>query len=192
MALFGKKKFTLEELLKGVQDLSTDEKAQFLDALKGMNESKEEVKEENKEEVVEEEKVEGTEETEEVVEDVEKVDDNQEAETVEEEINPEQGEEVIEETDVDKTEETASFPEEESARDEMAEDNRDEIIHQLTEKVNALEEGMKEMHELKSLMEEYTKKQADQFGYKGNLLGAKKDYSEMSTEELKARQMKGI
>lgn len=181
MALFGKKKFTLEELLKGVQDLSTDEKAQFLDALKGMNESKEEV--------VEEEKVE---ETEAVVEDVEKVDDNQEAETVEEEITPEQGEEVIEETDVDKTEETASFSEEESARDEMAEDNRDEIIHQLTEKVNALEEGMKEMHELKSLMEEYTKKQADQFGYKGNLLGAKKDYSEMSTEELKARQMKGI
>ena len=58
MALFGKKKFTLEELLKGVQDLSTDEKSQFLDALKGMNESKEEVKEESNEEVVEEEKVE--------------------------------------------------------------------------------------------------------------------------------------
>ena len=170
MALFGKKKFTLEELLKGVQDLSTDEKAQFLDALKGMNESKEEVKEESKEEVVEEEKVE---ETEEVVEAVEKVDDNQEAETVEEEVKPEQGEEVIEETEVEKTEETASFPEEESARDEMAEDNRDEIIHQLTEKVNAMEESMKEMLELKRLMEEYTKKQADQFGYKGNLLGAK-------------------
>jgi hypothetical protein len=41
-------------------------------------------------------------------------------------------------------------------------------------------------------MEEYTKKQADNFGYKGGLLGAKKDYKDMSTEELKARQMKGI
>ena len=189
MALFGKKKFTLEELLKGVQDLSTDEQAQFLDALKGMNEPKEGVKEESKEESFEEEKVEEPKET---VEGVEEVDDNQETESVDAEEKPEQGEEVIEETEVEQTEGSENFPEEESARDEMAEDNRDEIIHSLTDKVNAIEEELNELRELKRLMEEYTKKQADQFGYKGNLLGAKKDYSEMSTEELKARQMKGI
>jgi hypothetical protein len=74
----------------------------------------------------------------------------------------------------------------------MANDNRDAIIHQLSDRVNELSEQIKGLLDLKTLMEEYTTKQADNFGYKGNVLGAKKDYKDMSIDELKAHSIKGL
>ena len=115
-------------------------------------------------------------------------------ETATEEVTEEipEGQEEVGEVTEETPDDAVALDETESARDEMAEDNRDEIIHGLTDKVNELEEQVKSLLELKSLMEEYTKKQADNFGYKGNLLGARKDLKDMSADELKARQMKGI
>lgn len=189
MALFGKKKLSLEEILEGINNLSEEEKAKALAAIQGKNKPEQEEVERVEDtevettegEEVEGEQVEQTEEVEEVEEPTE--------DTVEATPN---GEQVEEPTEPQTKEADVTLPEGESATDEMANDNRDAIIHQLTDKVNELSEQIKGLLELKTLMEEYTGKQAESFGYKGNVLGAKKDFKDMSTEELKAHAMKGI
>lgn len=188
MALFGKKKLSLEEILEGIKALSDEEKAKAVAAMQ--SEQKTEsveteapvedagVEDANGEEVVEET------ETEEVAE-----------EPATEPVTEEATEtETPAKTVGETTEESADvvLPESESATDEMANDNRDQIIHELTDKVNELSEQIKGLLELKTLMEEYTGKQAESFGYKGNVLGAKKDFKDMSTDELKAHAIKGI
>lgn len=188
MALFGKKKLSLEEILEGIKTLSDEEKAKAVAAMQG----------EKKPEPVE---------TESPVEDAgvedangeevvgEKVEETATEEVLEEPATEPVTEEVAMEEPTDgATEESADvvLPEEQSATDEMANDNRDQIIHELTDKVNELSEQIKGLLELKTLMEEYTGKQAEAFGFKGNVLGAKKDYKDMSTDELKAHAIKGI
>ena len=189
MALFGKKKLSLDEILEGIKTLSEEEKAQALAAMQGSKDEKPEITEEvenTKEESTEGENVEGEQvEEEKAVENVEDVE-----ETTEEPVEP--TEDVQEKQQLSEQTEKAAFPESESATDEMANDNRDEIIHQLSDKVNELSEQIKGLLELKTLMEEYTSKQAEGFGYKGNVLGAKKDYKDMTTDELKAFATKGI
>lgn len=185
MALFKK---TVDDIVKYISKLSEEEKAELEEKLKTP------APEENAVEEVEETTdtdVETEDNGEEVTEsEGEEVGEETVADEVTEET-PEGQEEVVEVTE-ETPDDTVALDETESARDEMAEDNRDEIIHGLADKVNALEEEVKGLRELKSLMEEYTKKQADNFGYKGNLLGARKDLKDMSADELKARQMKGI
>ena len=188
MALFGKKKLSLEEILEGIKALSDEEKAKVVASAQG----------EAKPDPVE---------TEAPVEDAGVEDANGEEvveETATEEVAEEPATEPVTEeatetetpakTVGETTEESADvvLPESESATDEMAEDNRDQIIHQLSDKVNELSEQIKGLLELKTLMEEYTGKQAENFGYKGNVLGAKKDFKDMSTDELKAHAIKGI
>lgn len=178
MALFGKKKRSIDELIEDIAELSEDEKSKLLAMLNGENQAEEQpVEEEPVEEVSEEV------EQEELVE-----------ETPKEEVQSEPVEQEGKEEPVQQEEENAEevLPESESATDEMANDNRDEIIHQLVDKVNGLSEQIKGLLDLKELMEEYTSKQADNFGFKGNVLGAKKDYKDMSADELKAHVMKGI
>lgn len=188
MALFGKKKLSLEEILEGIKSLSDEEKAKAVAAMQS----------EQRPEPVEMEPP---------------VEDAGTDNTKSEEVTNEQGEETEVTNDVGEpatepvtegtatgeptdgvTEESADvlLSENESATDEMAANNRDEIIHQLSDKVNELSEQVKGLLELKTLMEEYTGKQAENFGYKGNVLGAKKDYKDMSTDELKAHAIKGI
>lgn len=188
MALFKK---TVDDILSYISKLSEEEKAELEEKLKAP------ATEESAVEEVEE--VEETDTTDvETEEKGEEVTDSKGEEVGEETATEEMTEEPTEEQEEvgEVTEETAddavALDETESARDEMAEDNRDDIIHGLTDKVNKLAEQVKGLLELKSLMEEYTQKQADNFGYKGNLLGAKKDFKDMSAAELKARQMKGI
>lgn len=189
MALFGKKKLSLEEILEGIKTLSDEEKAKAVAAMQGEKEP-EPVE---TEEPVEDAGVETPNgESEEVTNEVEET---ETAETVEEPASEPVAEEVATEEPTDgATEESADvvLPEDQSATDEMAKDNRDQIIHELTDKVNKLSEQVKGLLELKTLMEEYTGKQAEAFGFKGNVLGAKKDYKDMSTEELKAHAIKGI
>ena len=185
MALFKK---TVDDIVKYISKLSEEEKAELEKKLKtpATEESAvEEVEETETADVEKEDKGEEVTESE-----GEEVGDETATEEVTEEI-PEGQEEVGEVTE-ETPDDAVALDETESARDEMAEDNRDDIIHGLTDKVNELEEQVKSLLELKSLMEEYTKKQADNFGYKGNLLGARKDLKDMSADELKARQMKGI
>ena len=187
MALFKK---TVDDILKYISKLSEEEKAELEEKLKSP------VPEENAVEEVEETtdtdvKTENS--GEEVAESEGKVAEEVETEMQEEATEePTEQQEKVGEVAEEPVQDNATLDETESARDEMAEDNRDEIIHGLADKVNALEEEVKGLRELKSLMEEYTKKQADNFGYKGNLLGTRKDLKDMSADELKARQMKGI
>ena len=185
MALFGKKKLSLEEILEGIKNLSDEEKAKIGEEMKSLSNTEESVEETDTVEEVETKDDQGEVETEESVETTEEeIPEGTETEGETESI--EQTEEVVEES------EEEQLPEGESATDEMAQDNRDEIIHGLTDKVNELSAQVQELLELKALMEDYTSKQADNFGYKGNVLGAKKDYRDMSADELKNHIMKGI
>lgn len=182
MALFGKKKLSLNEILEGINNLSEEEKAKAIAAMQGESKPEET-------EVVEDTEVEATE----GEEQSEQVEESETVEPTEDSVEPTPSEEAVEESVEPKTEEAdVTLPEGESATEEMANDNRDAIIHQLADKVNELSEQIQGLLELKMLMEEYTGKQAESFGYKGNVLGAKKDYKDMSTEELKAHVMKGI
>lgn len=174
MALFGKKTMSLDEILKAIKSLSEEEQKELFAKMQGNTEETKDVEEvEETEQATDEAQGEATEET--------------ETETTEEETQ-----DIPEETGEESAGVEGAMPEEESARDEMAEDNSGQIIQQLTDRVNELSEQVKGLLELKEVMEEYTKKQAESFGYKGDLLGVKKDVKDMSTEELKARQMKGI
>jgi hypothetical protein len=189
MAIFGKKKLTLDEILEGIANLSDEDKAKIGEKMKDLYKAEDEreidkIEEEKTDdgEVKDEKEAEVSEESEEIGKDVEEVEEDvavDEADAGTEAATQEEGDESV----LDETE---------SARDEMAKDNLDEIVHGLTDKVNELAGKVEGLLELRELMEEYTKKQADSFGYKGELLGAKKDFKDMSTEELKARQMKGI
>lgn len=185
MSLFGKKAMSLDEILKAINALSDEDKAKLVAEMQG-NKAEEEKPVEEVEEVAKATEEETQDEVpEEATEEVTETEENAEQpveDTPTEEVEGEATEAVVED----------GLPEGESARDEMANDNRDEIIHELTDKVNALSEQIQSLLELKGLMEEYTQKQADSFGYKGNVLGSKKDYHDMSVEELKARQTKGI
>ena len=182
MALkFGK--LSLEQIIAGINALSEEDKAKVSEMFNGKVENDVPVEEVEKTDAVEEP-------TEESVEEVESATD-EEVETPTEEPQEEVTEEITEETGAP-VEQTESAEEVVDAVDDVAEDNKDKIIQALTDRVTAVENGLKEFNELKELMQEYTSKQAEQFGYKGSLLGAKKDVKYMSVEELKNRQMKGI
>jgi len=72
------------------------------------------------------------------------------------------------------------------------EDNRNEIMEGLAERVSALEATLKDMSELKEKMEEYTRKQAESFGLGGKVIGGSdKNMSEMSASELKDAILSG-
>lgn len=187
MALFKK---TVDDIVKYISKLSEEEKAELEEKLKSPAPEENAVKEVEETETADVKTEDKSEEITESEGEGEEVGDETDTEEVTEEI-PEGQEEVGEVTE-ETYDDAVALDETESARDEMAENNRDKIIHGLTDKVNELEEQVKSLLELKSLMEEYTQKQADSFGYKGNLLGARKDFKDMSADELKARQMKGI
>ena len=204
------KKLTLEEILKAIEGLTDEEKAQVAQKVQEpvtpekVDETPEEIPEE-KEESFEE--------------------PTKEKEDVVPEVTPEEKEEIPEETPEElskekEEEETPVIPEEKPteepkanvvpqveekpvvpetpAQDTVANDNKDEIIKGLTDRVAALEEANKaaqtaleEMKELKALMEQYTQKQAANFGYKGQIPGIKKDIKDMSADELKNHILQG-
>lgn len=77
------------------------------------------------------------------------------------------------------------------APDAQTQDNVAEILEGLGARMQAVEQALKELNELKKLMQEYTAAQADKIGYKGTVPGAKKDYKEMSADELKKEILTG-
>ena len=179
MALFNKKKLSLDEILNAIANLSEEEKAQ----IKAKMDEKPEVEEEPKGEEIASETQEN------------------EVETPEE-MPMEQGEETEREEPVEEPtegmEEPVEQPEEQPTEqpvpevpDANVEDNQADVIQGLTDRITALEEQLAQFSELKELMENFTKKQADSFGYKGAIPGAKKDIHDMSASELKEKMLNG-
>ena len=73
----------------------------------------------------------------------------------------------------------------------VEQDNKEDVVAGLMDRLQAVEEKLATFDELKALMEDYTKKQADSFGYKGAVPGGKKDIHDMSASELKQKMLNG-
>lgn len=174
MALFNKK-LSLDEILKAIEGLSEEEKAKV------------------KAKMDEGAPVEETPEVENVEE---QADNTAEGES---ELPKEPGEEVGEapveapgeEQPTEQPTPEGEIPQQTEELDGVEQDNKDEVISGLVDRVQALEEKLAELDELKGLMEQFTKKQADSFGYKGAVPGAKKDIHDMSASELKEKMLNG-
>ena len=182
MALFGKKSLTLDEILKGIDGLSDADKekvyAKMQDLYKAEDEREiDKIKEEkaDTEEKADEKGEEVKEESEEIGKDVDEVE--EEVKTDEETETTEEGEEE------QSTEEEVT--EGETSTEKLADENAGEIIRQLTDRVAGLEEQLKELTALKEEMQAYTEKQKKTYGYDGKVRGGKKDYEDMTADELK-------
>ena len=79
----------------------------------------------------------------------------------------------------------------ETVQDEAADDHSAEIIKALTDRVIALEDGMKTLKALQDRMEEYDARNAEKFGYHGKPGDKRQDISEMSASELKEKILSG-
>lgn len=88
------------------------------------------------------------------------------------------------ETDVDGTPN-------ETVQDEEADEHGAEIIKALTDRVIALEDGMKTLKALQERMEEYDARNAENFGYLGKPGDKQQDIAEMSASELKEKMLSG-
>jgi hypothetical protein len=181
MALFNKK-LSLDEILKAIEGLSEEEKAQVKSKMEEGAPAEENI-EQPKEEVSEAQ----TEEPkgEEVPSEPEQVETGEE-ETPPMEEAPEGVAQPNEELDTN-----GEVPPETEELNGVEQDNKEEVISGLVERITALEEKLAQFEELKGLMEQFTKKQADSFGYKGAIPGAKKDIHEMSASELKEKMLNG-
>lgn len=200
------KKLTLEEILQAIEGLSEEEKAQVVEKAQGAQQEKQtdEIPEEKQvEEKTEEPSVVPTEKTEDVEMEEEKKEIPEESlDPVPETPEEKPTEDTIPQPTTEKEAEK-QIPEEPTKEavtptNDVEKDNQAEMVKALTDRVTALEEANKtlstaleEFKELKALMEEYTNKQADSFGYKGQIPGAKKDIKDMSADELKSHILQG-
>ncbi len=177
--MFGKK--TAEDVLKLFSQLPDEEKAKVLDGLKKPDTKDEEQVAEAEEHIEERGEEDGTkDQTAQDVEDEsvgeqEKLDGNEDSQTAEERIEESEGTQAYDE----------------AKEDERTEENRSEILEQLTTRVSAMEEALKELNELKEQMKDYAAKNAERFGYKGTPFGAKKSMDDMSADELKNEILHG-
>ena len=171
--MFGKKKenekpTTLEEVKQAYENLSDDDKKSF-------NEYHQSIADRVHESVAAQEREHGQE-------------DGQSAEAREHEAL---GEEHAEgKGDVEELhEQDASADSQDGGKEE---DNRNEIIERLTDRVNALEEALKEFGTLKEKMDEYIGKQEKSFGLQGKVIGGtSKNIEDMSASELKDAILSG-
>lgn len=186
MALFNKhKKLSLDEILEGINNLSDEEKAKVKTKMEDLYKAEDE-REIDK---IEKDKAEDSETKDEKSEEV-----NEESEEIGKDVNEVEEEvETSESEETDKAEETEdeAVPEvietEENEvvdANEVEENNEHEVINLLTSRVIELEKFVESVQPLLDRMNEYTTKQAKQFGYEGEIPGAKKDFRDMSTEEL--------
>lgn len=184
--MFGKKKenekpTTLEEVKQAYENLSDDDKKSF-------NEYHQSIADRVHESVAAQEREHGQE-------------DGQSAEAREHEALGEEhaeGKGDVEELHEQDAPEEVS---EEAAEDDVSadsqdggkeEDNRNEIIERLTDRVNALEEALKEFGTLKEKMDEYIGKQEKSFGLQGKVIGGtSKNIEDMSASELKDAILSG-
>lgn len=209
MGIFSKK-ITLDEILKALDGLTPEEKQKIhektADLYKAEDEREIDKIEEEKADTAadaDEKAEEVSEESEEIGKDVDEIKDEaaEDGDPLAEEAEEDEDEESEEEGDDDAEEEIPEAqPEEmpdeqpevvEPPLDPGEEANVAEIVKSLTEKVNAMEHTLAELTELKAEYEKYVEKQKGNFGYKSGAHGSKKDYADMSADELKNEILKG-
>lgn len=181
MALFGKKKMSLDEILESVKNLSDEEKSE----LKAKMDDLYKAEDEREIDKVEEEKAGDTETADEKAEDVkdESEEIGKDVDEVKDEVAEDKGEQA-EETAEDKPDDT-------TVQEDKAQEAQAEMVKALTDRVAALETAIGELTELKNTMDEYNRKTADKYGYGGQAHGDAKSWSDMSAAELKAGILNG-
>lgn len=184
------RKTTAEELLKMFSALSDEEKAKFLEGVKEpttgeqVEKAEEDISEKGEDSQTTEDRVD------ESVAMQEKEDGNEDSQDAKDRVDEFEGEETAVQS------EQPEAPAEEPAVEEVQEseavsDNRDEVLKLLGERLEGLENRLKEFDELKAQMEEYISKQAESFGYRGHVSGCRKDIQDMSADELKQSILQG-
>lgn len=178
--MFGKKQ-TAEELLKLFSALSEEEKQKFLEVVKGDGEEK----------LTEEPASDGAPDADVTAEAENENENGKEAPTP-----PAEETEGEDETSLATTEEAAATEEKPAedaptVPDSQAVENTAEILEGYGARLTAIEETLKELAELKELMQKFTQAQAEKFGYSGTVPGGKKDFQEMSADEMKNKILNG-
>lgn len=188
--MFGRKA-TAEDVMKLFAQLPDDEKEKVLAGLKRPDTEDEEQIAEAEKSIKEKGEENGTKDrTEKDVEDEsvseqERLDGNENSQPVKERIAESEGTE-----EADKAEEKP-VAEVSAEEDAQTAENGEEVTAKLAERVSALEEAMKVFAELKARMEEFTAKQAENFGYKGRPFGERKSWSDMNAAEMKEKILNG-
>lgn len=166
MALFGKKKLSLDEILRGISELSEEERAKVLSSMQGGDSAPapdegEQEAEETKEPVEETEEVAAESES---VELEESSDGETEMPEQETESETEAGDEIEMEELLEETEEMAETPAESSQVEESAQGpNYEELLQAQTARIDSLES---QVNELKAKFENVVTNQDNQnFGY---------------------------
>lgn len=184
MGLFNKK-ITFDEILKGIESLTDEEKAKLLAKINGKETPEAEAPEAPA--VSEDPKAEET--PEEGVETPETAPEG-EAETEAPEAVPEI-EEGLEQPAEEIPEETPAEEPTAEPMDESEKDNTAEMLKSFGDRLSALEATINELNGLKASMEEYVNKQKESFGFKSNGgAGSHKDFQDMSAAELKQHILK--
>jgi hypothetical protein len=197
MGLFSKK-ITLDDILKALPELSDEERAALHEKTGDLYKAEDEREIDKIEEEKADSDTEADEKAEEVKEESKEI--GKDVDEIEEEA-AEDGDPEAEEAEAEKEDEgdgAEPFELEENKPevvepplDESEKDNSAEVIKALTDRVGSLETNIKELMSLKSAMEEYVGKQKEAFGYKSDVRGDKKDYADMSADELKAQILHG-
>lgn len=183
------RKTTAEELLKMFSALSDEEKAKFLEGVKGpttgeqVEKAEEDIAEKGEDSQTAEDRVD------ESMAMQEKADGDEDSQDANDRVDESEGEEAAAEPEPEAVTEEPSP--EEVQESEPVTDNRDEVLKLLGERLEGLEQRLKELDGLKAQMEEYISKQAESFGYRGHVAGCKKDIQDMSADELKQNILQG-
>ena len=175
--MFGRKA-SAEEVLKLFAQLSDDEKAKVLEGVQPKQEDERPAPESEKS--GEENEVQGENEQTENI----SAEGKEEAQEPSDGITAEEGEEGAEQTE-------ESVETDGGEEDPQTEENGEEVTAKLAERVSALEEALKGFEDLKARMEEFTAKQAENFGYKGRPFGERKSMEDMNADELKESILSG-
>lgn len=187
MALF-KKRLSLNEILKAISALSPEDKEKVRAAAESEAPA-EEAPAEDAAKAEEETPAANTEAVSDGGESIEEV-----AKDSDEEPQDTEGTESTDPTTEASSESVEADAEEardETVQDEEADDHSAEIIKALTDRVIALEDGMKTLKALQDRMEEYDARNAEKFGYHGKPGDKRQDISEMSASELKEKILSG-
>lgn len=193
MSLFNKK-LSLDDILKGIDELSDEEKAKVKAKMEDVDKAEDEreidkIEEDKGEnaELKDEKADEVKEESEEIGKDVDEVK-SEVADGEDVAQTEEKADETVDKENSDKLEEY-KMTEETEELNGVEEENKEDAMSGLADRVSELEAKIEELIALKDKMEEYTRKQADKFGYKGGLPRSKKDYGDMTADEL-AKELK--
>lgn len=177
MAIFSKKR-TLDDILKDIDALSPEEKAEIGKKMQDLYKAEDE-REIDK---IEETKADSAEVADEKAEEV-----KDESEVIGKDVDEVEKEVKADETPAEeaKTEDVEKEPVEGEADPEKA-DKTAEVLKGITDRLGALEGVISELTELKEKMDEYVKKQEESFGYKSDFgSDGNKSMDDMSAEELK-------